>query len=62
MDRELLRLIDMANMAVCKAIRSNRLEEADRWARLMERYARSLSSLRRFYELERSAGEGRWRR
>jgi len=63
MDHDLLLLIAQANIAVSKAIRQRRFDEADRWSRLMERYARSLNAIRRYREYEISRAEAKaWKR
>lgn len=64
MDHDLLILVAQANFAVGRAIRQNRLEDADRWSKLMERYARSLNALRRYrdYVEDREAKQAAARR
>lgn len=63
MDDDILTLISQAHFAVHKAIRANRFEDADKWARLMERYARSLNAIRRYREYEINRAEAKaWKR
>ena len=59
MDHDVLILIAQAHFAVHRAIRANRFEDADKWSRLMERYARSLNAIRRYRDYEINRAEAR---